>query len=627
MKAKTLIEKANNAYYNEDDPIMTDEEYDNLAADIPDYVPGDLKEGFVKFKHPYPLLSLDKIHDNDTRLKEKFKDILSKYESVCIQPKIDGLTVAAYVKNGTTLYVTRGNGIIGEQLPAFKAFGSIKQNISVRGEAYITKTDFDNIIKDQILRKEQPFKNPRNAAAGILRNKEKSRYLSYISYMVYEVLGIQSSVKEQLEILKLTPYTVVPTFELVDNSVQSLQRLIQVIWQRCLETDIPVDGLVLKPYTKRNTMSLWGVTGHHPNNAIAWKPKSDIYEVPIKDITWQVGRFKLTPVAEIEPTEMNGTTVYRATLHNLKFFKDLMLAPGDIIKVCKSGEIIPKVLGVAEHGMTKPFVQPKECPCCGEPLKETGIDLYCINEECEERLAQQISFLASRVVLDIQGLSSNTAIKIAKYIEGDERRELAFFFLTKKDILSLPGFAEKSAEKLYSNIQKAIKTPQTISTIFKICCVQGIGSDVGDSLEVKFKTPEAIQRALEYPLILKATKNIGPATIDILTSEKFQERLNKVLSIFKVAITEEETGNNNDISQGKLTGTTWCITGKHPVPRDVLTQVISEHGGKISASVSSNTDYLLIAEEDSQSMKARKARNIGVELISYEKFLEMIGEE
>ena len=628
MKAdKALIEKANDAYYNEDDPIMTDEEYDSLVTEIPDYVPGDLKEGFVRVKHPQPLLSLDKIHADDTKLKEKLLDILSKYENICIQPKIDGLTIAAYTKEGTTSYVTRGNGAVGELLPNFNNFGAIKQNVlSVRGEAYITKTHFEEIIKDQILRKEQPFKNPRNAAAGILRNKEKSRYLKYISYMVYEVLGTQVSVKEQLEILKQTPFTVVPTFELIDNSVQGLQYLIQVIWRRCLETDIPVDGLVLKPYTKRNTLSLWGTTGHHPNNAIAWKQASDIFEIPIRDITWQVGRFKLTPVAEIEPTEMNGTTVSRATLHNLKFVKDLKLAPGDIIKVCKSGEIIPKVLGIAERGTEEPFVQPDICPCCGKPLRETEIDLCCTNEECEERLAQQISFLASRPVLDIRGLSYSTAIKMAKHIEGNEQKELAIFSFTKKDILSLQGFADKSAEKLYANIQKALKTPQTIGTIFKACCVQGIGSDVGDALEVKFKTPEAIRRALDYPFILKSVKNIGPATIDILTTKSFKERLDKVLSIFTIA--NKETNNNssnNDL--GKLAGTVWCITGRHPVPRDVLAKKISEHGGKITSSVSSNTSYLLIAKEDSQSTKTQKAKALGIQLVTYSEFLEMIEEE
>ena len=631
-KVRQKIQAADKAYYDDDKPIMTDEEYDKLRRSYEeeygalDYVPGNVKEGFEQFTHPVPLLSLNKLFDDDSDINSKISDTAKKFGAVCLQPKIDGLTVAAYPNaDGSYTFVTRGRGgITGEVLPAFipslSGTNMKAGNFPVRGEAFITKKNFRAIQQLQVSKGEEPFSNPRNAAAGILRNKEKSPYLDYLSYIVYDIPGSHGSVKQDLELLAQTNFSVI-SYK-VSNG-KDLLLLIRNYWQWLSEQDMPVDGVVLKAYDMEDSYYKLGQTKHHPNNAIAWKRAADMYETKITSVTWQVGRDKITPVAQLQPVEIDGTTVSRATLHNFGFFKKLKLKRGDTISLCKSGEVIPKVLSVTQRTGKCSIASPSVCPSCSHTLEvfshDDVFDIRCTNPDCKERIVQNIAFLASKDVLDIKGLSENTARKIVDKF-GTASRELVVFDLTVKDILSLPGFAQKSAENLYKNLLKSIQKPVTIPVLFKACCVTGIGGSVGSSLEKKFKDIDNIISALDNPLTLKRIEGIGDKTAAILTSDTFKAKLGAVLELLTVVEPEEKT-------EGPLTGTVWVITGKLPISRTQVEGLIMENGGSIAGAVSRKVDYLLTADITSNSTKTKKAQEFGVKIVTYDYLLNVINKQ
>lgn len=632
-KLRRKIEMADKAYYDNDKPTMSDEDYDKMKRSyeeefgVLNYVPGNVKKGFEEFKHPTPLLSLNKIFDDDNDLDIKLKSIIKKFGTVCLQPKIDGLTVAAYPKqDGSYTFVTRGRGgIVGEVLPAFiPSFSGTNMGATdfvIRGEAFIDKQNFEIIKQLQIDSGEEPFSNPRNAAAGILRSKEPSPYLQYLSFLAYEIPGSHGSVKEDLLQLAETKFPVVE-YEVSDG--KDLLLLIRNYYQQLANSTIPVDGVVLKAYEMEDSYFVLGQTSHHPNNAIAWKRAADTYTTKIKYVTWQVGRDRVTPVAELEPVEIDGTTVTRATLHNLGFFKKLKLKRGDTIAICKSGEVIPKVLSVVESTGKFPIVTPTQCPSCKHALEtyshDTISDLKCVNPQCPERIVQNIVYLAGKEVLDIKGLSEGTARKIVEKF-GVENRELVIFDLTIKDILQLPGFARKSAENLYNNLLQCLQKPITITTLFKICCVTGIGGSIGSILEKRFKDIDTVLTALNNYSLLRSTEGIGARTATVLTSDIFKSKLGAVLELFIVKDYEEKK------TDGALTGTYWVITGRLPISRAKAEDLIQKNGGEILGAISRKVDYLLTADIESSSAKSKKAQELGIKIVTFDYLLNMIGVE
>ena len=633
------IKEADKAYYDDDNPIMTDVEYDKLVIEYTekygdkdlDYVGGNVKIGFKKFKHPIPLLSLAKVYDDDENILSKLDSFLEKCNGeVSIQRKIDGLTIASYFIVGEDFtgyeFCTRGKGgLVGEVLPNFIYDSSLrnKMDISVRGEAYITEENFEKIIKLQEKNNEKLFSNPRNAAAGILRNLEKSPYLDYISYTVYEYL--MSSLKPSEQLKKLREETSFNVIDSLDKKCKDSKELLQDIrnfYDELINNDnIPFDGVVIKMNVTKTEDTLFGSTKHHPNDALAWKRVADKYEVKVTDVVWELGREKVTPVVNFEPTEMDGTIVRQATLHNLGFFKKLDISKGDIISVCKSGEIIPKVLSVAKRNGGEKLIAPEKCPICGEDL-ETRVngdisELSCTNENCSGKLVNNIAFLASKDVLDIPGLSDKTAELL---VSKDKVKYIYDIFnLTLEDIKALPGFKDKKAQNLYNAIQNTKEKDTPIRRAIKACCISGIGNNVGELLENKYKTIFNITIHLNKK-DLKEIKGIGDKSVEALCSEEFLKRLlilNEILNIKEI----REEVKEEPKEKLALSDTKWCITGKFEQlnkTKEEIADIIRDLGGVVESSVKKDTDYLLVNDINTVSTKAMKAKKYGVKLVTFD---------
>lgn len=636
------IKSADNAYYNLNNPTMTDQEYDALRTDYIEkygsddlnYVPGNSITS-RKFKHPIEVTSLAKVDEDEVA---KLKSEIKRLGSVVIEPKYDGLTVVAYPKeDGSYFFVTRGSGSEGDILKWFKNEKLTGSNTkyAIRGEAFMTQENFEKMNADLIKNGEEPKANPRNAAAGILNpaRKEVSPYLNLISYICYDVIGLDVSESEKLNYITAnTPFD--PTSFYVFNSDDDLDTIVKYISNRRNEivenNTYPIDGMVVKS-NEDGSLKKFGSTDHHPKNAFAVKScQSAVYSI-LKNVSWQLGKTgALTPIAEFDPIHILGSAVSKASLSNPDEIKRLGLKIGDKIGVIKAREIIPKIV-INNGGGNKDIVIPDKCPSCGQSLIKNGPVLQCQNELCNEKIAQKIAFMGSKKVLNIDGLSIQTARKIVNYFYDnytdllESEGQNIIFYLKKEDILKLDGFSEKSANNLYKSIQDAI-TPNKVSIprFIKACCVDSIGEDVGKILASEYGSLQSMYDALsptmrskdEYTFIhdkLNSLDGIGKETAKIVLSEDFWTSINNLWSYIEPADYELP---NTESSNSNISGKVFVLTGKMPKKRNEYEAMITSKGGIVAGSVSKNTDYLVIADVNSTSSKAEKARKLGTKLIS-----------
>lgn len=644
------IKSADNAYYNLNNPTMTDQEYDALRTDYIEkydsddlnYVPGNSITSH-KFKHPIEVTSLAKVDEDEiTKLKSEIK----RLGSVVIEPKYDGLTVVAYPReDGSYFFVTRGSGSEGDILKWFKdeKLDGSNTKYAIRGEAFMTQENFEKMNADLIKNGEEPKANPRNAAAGILNpaRKEVSHYLNLISYICYDVIGLDVSESEKLNYITAnTPFE--PTSFYVFNSDDDLDTIVKYIssWRNEIvdNNTYPIDGMVVKS-NEDGSLKKFGSTDHHPKNAFAVKScQSAVYSI-LRNVSWQLGKTgALTPIAEFDPIHILGSTVSKASLSNPDEVKRLGLKIGDKIGVIKAREIIPKIV-INNGGGNKDIVIPDKCPSCGQSLIKNGPILQCQNELCNEKIAQKIAFIGSKKVLNIDGLSIQTARKIVNYFYDnytdilESEGQNIIFYLKKEDILKLDGFSEKSANNLYKSIQDAT-TPNKISIprFIKACCVDSIGEDVGKILAMEYGSLQSMYDALsptmhskdEYTFIhdkLNGLDGIGKETAKIVLSEDFWTSINNLWSYIEPADYELP---NAESSNSNISGKVFVLTGKMPKKRNEYETMIASKGGIVAGSVSKNTDYLVIADVSSTSSKAVKARKLGTKLISPEELEELL---
>lgn len=612
MEEKELLKKiqdADEAYYYNDNPILSDSEYDKMREEYEkaygslDSVPGKINtDTFQKLKHSYAVSSLGKVkyEDKVALIKE-----LARLYPVILEPKIDGLTVVSY-PNGN--FVTRGNGDEGEILNHFIPGLENKSGHIIRGEAYLSFDDFDKINELQREKGLPEFKNPRNAAAGILRNKEKSPYLDYLSYVVYDVLDAQNeSYKTRNNILKKSGFEYIWHFYGLEiDDYEDIHR----IYEDFKELNVPLDGLVMK-CTEENSLIKFGTTSHHPLNQVAIKFKPEQQEAILEKIEWTMGRNTLTPVAVFkEAIDLDGSMVQRASVHNINIIKALNLKLGAKVIVEKANEIIPQIVSVIDgYNGDSEIEIPTHCPHCGSELENVSGILYCRNNSCVEKIANSIVHASKKECLDIPGLSYATAKKILQS-KADAKSWRVIFKLTEEDILKLPGFGKKSAEKLYQAIQKA----KAGVPLDRFICATGIpmlGRTNAKILANTFKTLHGITNSIDNKEMFVAIDTIGEETYSYL--KKHIDELNQLHSFVKPIPIEAKT-----VSQNQLT---FVITGTLSQPRKYYQDMIENNGHKVSGSVSKKTDYVLCGED--AGSKKTKAESLGIKIIT-EKELEHI---
>ncbi len=650
-RMKELIEilnEASRAYYAQDREIMSNYEYDKLYDELvaleedtgtvlsssPTVSIGyEAVDELPKEAHESPMLSLDKTKD-----REALRDWLKDKEGL-LSWKLDGLTIVLTYRDGVLFKaVTRGNGEIGEVItPNAKTFINLphvipyKGELILRGEAVISYSDFEK-INESIDDIDAKYKNPRNLCSGSVRqlNNEvtAARNVRLYAFTLVKAEGVdfENSRRKQMEFLKDQGFEVVEYH--VVNESDILDR-IQYYADSIMDNDIPSDGLVLTYDDIEYGRSL-GRTAKFPRDAIAFKWQDEIKETKLLKIEWSPSRTGLiNPVAVFEPVELEGTTVQRASVHNVSIVKDLKLAIGDTITVYKANMIIPQIAenitGSGRRGHESNGMIPHECPACGGTTEIRKINdteaLYCINPECPAKKIKSFSLFVSRDAMNIDGLSEST---LEKFIgEGYIHEYADIFRLTKHkdELCKLEGFGEKSYNNLISAIDSARKVmlPKLIYSLgipnvglsnAKIICRE-FDYDID---RVRHATVE------ELSAIDKVGGVIAGSFAEYFGIDKHNAELDELLKELTIEVPRLDSSNE------AINGKTFVITGslEHYENRNVLKDFIESKGGKVSGSVSAKTDYLINNDITSNSSKNKKAKELGVKIITEDDFRNMI---
>lgn len=634
-------------YYNDDAPEIEDYEYDMMMRELkeleekyPEYdapdsptkkVGGVADNSFESVAHSVRMESLqdafskDELREFSNRVEDTVSDV-----NYVVEPKIDGLSVSLEYRDGVFLRgSTRGNGDVGEDVSGnlrvihnipLKLNKSIPY-IEVRGEVYMPKKSFERVVDRQIINGEKPFKNPRNAAAGSLRQKDgsvaASRGLDIFVFNIQQIEGVElNSHKESLDFIKELGFNTIPTYKKVDNIEDAIAEIDRIGEARgSLEYDI--DGAVIKvdDFSQRDIL---GSTAKYPKWAIAFKYPPEEKQTKLLDIEIAVGRTGvLTPTAILESVHLAGTTVSRATLHNQDFINEKGIAIGDVVTVRKAGDIIPEVLCVNEHNSNSVFKFPDVCPSCGEKVyrDEDEAAIRCINPECPAQLLRNLIHFCSRDAMDIEGLGP--AIIETFVDEGLIAKTYDIYNLDFNKILSLEGFKETSANNIINSVNNS-KNNDLSKLIFALG-IRHIGAKAGKLLADYFKDIDLVMNA-SVDDILQIDgfgKIMAESVVEFFSSDSTKELIAKL----------KEAGVNmkstNVVEDTRFSGMTFVLTGTLPtLKRAEASKIIESFGGKTSSSVSKKTTYVLAGEE--AGSKLDKANKLGVQVISEEEFKEMI---
>lgn len=634
-------------YYNKDDPEITDFEYDKLFHQLldleeqnPQYysptsptlrVGGSASNTFAEVEHKVQMGSLQDIfsfgelRDFDRRVRETIEN-----PSYVVEPKIDGLSVSLEYRDGVlAVGSTRGNGFTGEDVTEnIRTIRSVPLKLpeslpllEVRGEVYMPVKSFERVVEAQELAGEQPFKNPRNAAAGSLRQKNPKitarRGLDIFVFNVQQVEGRElASHSDSLDFMKSLGFKVIPEYKAYDD-IEEVIRDIELIGESRGSYPFGIDGAVVKvnDFAHRE---LLGSTAKFPRWAIAYKYPPEEKEATLLDIEVQVGRTgAVTPTAVFTPITLAGTTVSRAVLHNQDFIDQLGVAVGDRIMVRKAGEIIPEVLSVTWHDPDKaPYKLPETCPSCGAKLirEEGEAAVRCPNFSCPAQLTRSIIHFCSRGAMDIDGMGEVVCRLLID--RGMVKTPADIYRLTEMQLLELPGFAKRKAEKIVAAIRKSKEND--LSLLLFGLGLPGIGEKAAKVLAGRFGSLEAVQKAGWEEIA--AIDGFG----EIMAKDVegyFQDEHNLALCRELAELGLNTTAAKVETS-GELSGLTFVLTGTLPtLSRGEAGAIIEAHGGKTSSSVSKKTSYVL-AGEDAGS-KLVKANQLGIPVITEEQLLEM----
>lgn len=643
-------EQHNFNYYVLDDPTIEDDEYDRLMRRIKEieaenpeivsessptqHVGGYAINTFEKVTHEVQMGSLQDVFSKGElyEFDERVKKAVGK-AVYCVEPKIDGLSVSLEYKDGIfTRGSTRGDGFVGEDitknLKTIKSIPMVLNEkipfIEVRGEVYMPKADFEKLVRKQLENDEQPAKNPRNAAAGSLRQKDSrvtaSRGLDIFVFNLQRIEGRELAChSESLDYMKKLGFNVIDGYKTFDNIEDAVSRIMEIGENR-QSYSYDIDGAVIKVdnFELRNEL---GSTAKVPKWAVAFKYPPEEKETKLLDIEINVGRTgALTPVAVFEPVWLAGTTVSRAVLHNQDYIDSKDIRIGDIIAVRKAGDIIPEVVRSVSHAEnSEPFVIPHICPVChgkAERAEDEAV-IRCVNIDCPAQLLKNIEHFASRPAMNIDGLGEAV---VKQLVENRLISTVAdLYSLQHQDLEMLPGFAKVSASKLIANIENS-KTNSPDRLLFALG-IKGIGQKNAQLLMKHFGSIEKLSET--SPEEISAVENFGDILANNIFTALHEPHMTELIERLKSY--GVNTVYQSDVKSDKLAGLTFVITGTLPdMTRDEAKTLIEQNGGKCSGSVSKKTSYVLAGEE--AGSKLTKAQQLGVTVISQQQLIEMIGE-
>ena len=648
---KDEINKSNYKYYVEENPYLSDFDYDKMftelkeleekypllkTPDSPTQRVGSVSEKFFSHTHKYRLYSLDNTYSAE-ELKKWYERVCKEYNKklqlVC-ELKIDGLAIAlTYDKGLFTLGVTRGDGVTGENItPNLKTIKAIPlklfepKTLEVRGEIYMPKTSFEKLNEESLAKGEKVFANPRNAASGSLRQLDSKitakRDLSMFTYTGIFEDAEDKNIKTHYDgmmYLKKLGFKVNPNIRLVDDIQGAIDYCNEWATKR-FDLNYATDGVVIKVNDFAIQKDL-GFTARAPKWATAFKFPPEEVATKVLDIEVNTGKTGIvTPVAILEPVQLAGSTVARASLHNFDEIKRLDIRIGDTVLIKKAAEIIPKVVKVMDTDIHEslPVVKPpKICPSCGAKLVERcgEVGLYCQNPDCGSLMCAKIEFWASKDAMDIDNVGPSLIQQLydKKFISNP----VDLYRLTMQDLMQLDLVKEKSAMNIYTSIQESKTKP--LNRLLTALGIRHVGKETADILSGEFATLDDIKNAdIERLANIEGIGGIIAQSIyDFFREERNVKMIEELKELGVNPVSKVKPKSD------KLAGKTFVLTGTlQNMTRDEASAIIKSHGGKTSSSVSKKTSYVLAGEN--AGSKLDKAQNLGVIILTEDDFLEMI---
>ena len=641
------VEHHMHLYYDLDAPELEDFEYDRLIHHLmdleeqyPEYaspnsptkrVGGSAMNTFREVPHKVQMgslqdvFSLDELRAFDERVRETVPE-----PTYVVEQKIDGLSVSLEYRNGElAVGSTRGNGLVGENVTEnIRTIRSIPLKLpqplpllEVRGEVYMPVNSFWRLVREQELREETPAKNPRNAAAGSLRQKDPkiaaARGLDIFCFNIQQLEGtVCESHEASLELMRSLGFPVSPDYKVV-HTIEEAIRQIEKIGELRGKLGYQIDGAVIKVDSFADRERL-GSTAKYPKWAVAFKYPPEEKETVLRSIALQVGRTgAVTPTAEFDPIELAGTTVSRATLHNQDFITQLGVNIGDTIVVRKAGDIIPEVIGVRNHPKDKPaYVMPAHCPSCGTLLVRDPevAAIRCPNISCPAQILRSLIHFCSRSAMDIEGLGEAACELLLQ--QGLAKTPADLYRLTKDDLMRLEGFQTKKAENILAALEKS-KQNELGALLFGLG-IRNIGEKAAKLLAARFGTLQAVENATHEELL--SIEGFGEimaeSVLQYFADDNNRKLCDDLLSLGLRPWVPRQ-------ASAALAGMTFVVTGTLPgYSRDEIENLIEKNGGKAAGSVSKKTSYVVAGE--AAGSKLAKAQSLGVPVLTEQQLLELI---
>ena len=647
-----IINKASEEYYTNDNPTITDQEYDDyyhelekLEQQYPELiredsptkrVGGKIIDEFKKVSHEIPMMSLGDIFSEDEifEFDQRIKKTIPNPTYVC-ELKIDGLSVSLLYENGKLIRgATRGNGIIGEDIThnveTIKSIPLVindKRKIEVRGEIYMPKKSFNKLNQERKEKSESLFANPRNAAAGSVRQLDsKIAAKRNLSTFIYHLPSSDDfNIKyhhESLSFMKELGFVVNPNIKIADN-VNEVINYVKEWTEKRESLPYEIDGIVIK-VDKIEDQKKLGYTSRTPKWAIAYKFPAVEVLTKIKNIEFCVGRTgKITPRADLDPVHLAGSIIKSVTLHNEDYIKEKDIMINDTIVLHKAGDVIPEVVKVLKErrtGIEIPFKMIKNCPICNSKLekKETEANYFCPNPNCDARNIEGLIHFSSRETMNIEGFGESIVEDF--YNEGYLKTICDYYTLYnhKEDLKELEGFGEKSINNLLQNIEKSKEN--SLEKLLFALGIRYIGKKTAKILAINYRNIDKLMSA-EYEDLVKI-QDIGEVIADsVYKFFKEEKNINTINELKLLGVNMEYKGNES--IDDNFNNKTFVLTGTlSKLTRDEASIEIENRGGKVTSSVTKKTDYVIVGENPGS--KYQKAKDLNINILNEEEFLNML---